>query len=406
MINPKNIRIEDFSYHLPDEKIARFPMAERDCSKLCVAGKDEIKEDIFKNITNYLPENSLLLLNDTRVVQARLKFQKETGSIIEVFCLEPISPVRDVQLAFQVKNSCEWKCLIGGAKKWKSGKLTKFIESIQTNISVERIENLEDAFCIRFEWDHPDYVFADIINSFGLMPLPPYLKREAEESDNQRYQTIYAENQGSVAAPTAGLHFTDKVFQDLKSKNIEILNISLHVGAGTFKPVSSDKMEDHSMHAEQIVVSKRLVEKLVNQSEKPLISVGTTSCRSIESLFWFGQLLEKDKNAEFFIPQWFPYETDSMSIVSKNKALENILQRMNTEGVDELRGSTQIILAPGYQFKMVDFLITNFHQPHSTLLLLVSAFYGEKWKEVYDFALKNDFRFLSYGDSCLFLGNK
>lgn len=403
MIKPQNIRIEDFSYNLPDEKIARFPMAERDSSKLCIAGKDEIKQDVFKNISAYLPENSLLVVNNTKVVQARLKFQKETGAQIEVFCLEPISPYNDVQLAFQAKETSDWKCLVGGAKKWKSGKLMKYLPEIDTEVSVEKFEILEDAYRIRFEWSNPKYVFADIINAFGLMPLPPYLKRDAEESDNQRYQTIYAEHQGSVAAPTAGLHFTDKVFQDLKSKNIEILNISLHVGAGTFKPVSAETMQNHVMHAEQVVVSKDFIEKLIENSDKALISVGTTSSRSLESLFWYGQLLEKDSTADFFIPQWLPYELTENELVSKKKSLENILNKMNSEQLDELHGSTQIIIAPGYTFRIVDFLITNFHQPHSTLLLLVAAFYGDKWKDVYDFALKNDFRFLSYGDSCLFM---
>jgi len=401
-MHPKEISISDFNYPLPESKIAQHPVEQRDKSKLLISNNDVIQESIFENIGDFLPSNGLMIFNDTKVIRARMQFRKETGAKIEIFILEPLLPTKEVQNAFQVTSVCEWKCLIGNAKKWKSGKLKLKVEFQDKNIELfaEKKEAIGNSYRVIFSWNPPALTFSDILMANGSIPLPPYMKRNTNKDDIERYQTIYAKHQGSVAAPTAGLHFTDEVMHGLENKSIKENYVSLHVGAGTFKPVSTEQIKDHEMHTEQVVIRKNLVEDLLNYQGKNIIAVGTTTTRSLESMYWYGCKLIADKNADFHIQQWEPYENSKN--ISTKKSLESILNYMNSNDIDEIHGDTQIIIAPSYSFKIVDILITNFHQPKSTLLLLVSAFYGEGWRNSYNYALENNFRFLSYGDSCLF----
>lgn len=405
MKNPQEIRIEEYDYPLKDEQIALYPEEIRDESKLLISKDGVIKESKFKSIADYLPEESFLVLNNTKVVQARLLFEKETGSRIEVFCLEAIWPTNDIQLAFGVRSCCRWKCFVGNSKKWKTNPLEKQIIELNTRLLVSKIEAIDDAWIVEFSWDNQQISFAEIIASIGNIPLPPYIHRKADLNDENRYQTVYAEHKGSVAAPTAGLHFTDQVFSSIKTKKISINTLSLHVGAGTFKPVSSEFIGNHKMHFEQIVLHKSFIQNLLlaHQEKKHIIAVGTTSVRSLESLFWYGNELENKASSEFCIQQWTPYA--GQNTVSLSKSLENILRKMEIDNADYLQGSTALMIAPPYNFKIVDVLITNFHQPKSTLLLLVSAFIGKDWKQIYEYALGYNFRFLSYGDSCLLFKN-
>jgi len=405
-MHPKEISISEYNYSLPESRIAQYPVEQRDNSKLMISKAGEINESTFKNIGNYLPSDSLIVFNDTKVIRARMHFAKPTGAKIEIFILEPIEPTREVQNAFQVKGQCQWKCLVGNAKKWKEGKLLLELDYQGTPIKLyaEKLEAIGNSFRISFSWQPADLTFSDILVATGSIPLPPYMKRNTEKEDIERYQTIYAKHQGSVAAPTAGLHFTDTVMQTLEKKFIKKNFVSLHVGAGTFKPVSAEKIEDHEMHTEQVVIHKGLIEDLLQYKGRKIIAVGTTTTRSLESLFWFGCRLIKDSNAKFQIQQWEPYENTYGQNISSKNALVAILKYMTDNDLEEIHGDTQIIIAPSYSFKIVDVLITNFHQPKSTLLLLVSAFYGEQWHESYKYAMDNDFRFLSYGDSCLFFG--
>jgi S-adenosylmethionine:tRNA ribosyltransferase-isomerase len=400
--NPKNLAIKDFVYELPDERIAKFPLPERDQSKLLLYSKHTIADYTFTDLPELLPAGSLLVFNNTKVVQARLLFQKETGGIVEIFCLEPVEPHREVQLAMQQTESCTWKCLVGNNKRWKSGPLKLYFEGGE--VTAEREAQQEGHFLIRFTWTPVDLTFAEVLEHCGRLPLPPYLNRELTPEDRTRYQTIYAHHQGAVAAPTAGLHFTDQVMADLKNKGIDSTYLTLHVGAGTFKPVKADTMETHEMHAEQLMVSKEVVEQLLQHLGKPLIPVGTTSMRSLESLYWLGTLLLQQpelKPEELHVTQWVPYETSTPPAVSE--ALQALLDYMDCHQTDHLHASTQIIIAPGYTFRVCSGLVTNFHQPESTLLLLVAALIGEDWQQVYRHALDNDYRFLSYGDSSLLL---
>jgi len=401
-MHPSEISIQDYNYPLPDNRIAQHPVQQRDKSKLLISNKGLIQESIFENIGEFLPSNSLIIFNDTKVIRARMQFKKETGARIEIFILEPLSPTKEIQNAFQVSSSCQWKCLIGNAKKWKSGKLKLEVEfqGKKVELFAEKMEAIGNSFRVIFSWNPSKLTFSDILMANGSIPLPPYMKRDTNKEDIERYQTIYAKHQGSVAAPTAGLHFTDDVIKRLVDKNIKENYVSLHVGAGTFKPVSSDQIKDHEMHTEQVVIHKDLVEDLLKYQNKKIISVGTTTTRSLESLYWYGCKLIADENANFNIKQWEPYENENN--ITTTQSLGAVLKYMNKNGIDEIHGDTQIIIAPSYSFKIVDILITNFHQPKSTLLLLVSAFYGEQWRESYNYALENDFRFLSYGDSCLF----
>ena len=400
MIKIPNISIEDYNYPLPDGRIAQYPLQERDQSKLLVYQNKIIQESLFQDIVNFLPKDSLLIYNETKVVQARIPFHKETGARIEIFCLEPVSPTQEIQEAFALSSGVIWKVLVGNSKKWKQGKLSIPFDGGQ--VFAERLEQAQDYSLVRFEWEKQELSFAEVLEMVGKVPLPPYMKRDAVETDKNRYQTIFACQDGSVAAPTAGLHFTDQVFDSLKTKNITQDSVTLHVGAGTFKPVSSDSIEEHQMHAEQILIHKATIKNLLDTNFKSIIAVGTTTVRSLESLYWFGaKLIKGDADEHINIQQWDPYNSDYQNI-SKEQSLHAVLQMMKEKGLDVLTGETQLMIAPSYQYRIVNILITNFHQPKSTLLLLVSAMIGEDWKKVYDYALDNDFRFLSYGDACLF----
>jgi len=402
-----HLLINDFNYELPDDKIAQIPLEQRDCSRLLIVKNKIISESIFSQIHQFLPQSALLVFNDTRVIHARILFKKESGSIIEVFCLEPLRSESDIQLAFQQTNKSSWKCLVGNNKKWKGEKLEKeiFINLKKLVLVAQKIGEREGYFEIAFSWDPSNYSFAEVIESAGVMPLPPYIKRQAEESDELRYQTIYAKNDGSVAAPTAGLHFSESVMFDLSKNNIKKTFISLHVGAGTFKPVNTVSIADHTMHAEQISITVSAIEQLINSDFENIIAIGTTSVRTLESLYWMGvKLIEKNNEQNcFHIEQWDAYNLFKKITISPKESFLSLLEYLKQNKLDRLKASTQMIIIPGYQFRVINGMVTNFHQPQSTLLLLISAFLGNHWKDAYNYALKNNFRFLSYGDSCLFL---
>lgn len=398
----KDIRIKDFTYDLPDERIAKYPLKERDRSKLLIWNQGCIEQGKFQDCINHLPQDAKLVFNNTRVIHARLFFQKETGARIEIFCLEPIDPA-DYQVAFQKTDEVTWKCMVGNSKKWKSGKLNRSIRIGETkiNLTAEKKEQEGNSFAIHFQWDKP-FSFAEIIEHTGTLPIPPYLNRETEDSDEESYQTVYAKIDGSVAAPTAGLHFTEDVLSKLHQKGISTSEVTLHVGAGTFQPVKSETISGHDMHHELVVIPKQVIQELIEQSGD-IIAVGTTSVRSLESLYWLGLQLHQgtfQKNRPE-ITQWEPYETAPE--ITPAKSLQHILSYLEKSGKEYIQFSTQIIILPGYDFKIIRGMFTNFHQPQSTLLLLISAILGDDWKKVYDYALKNNFRFLSYGDSNLYL---
>jgi len=426
MTSTKNIRIEDFDYNLPEEKIALYPLPERDASKLLVYRNGQISETVFKHIADEVPENALLVFNDTKVIHARIVTQTPAGARIEIFCLEPIEPV-DAQLMFQQKNRCVWKCFVGGNRRWKNGNLEisfgqkvkgkgqKIASPIAEDLpfalhpsplaenqllTIKRERQLDDAWEIIFEWNN-DSTFAEILDAVGKIPLPPYIHREAEESDEDRYQTIFAKEKGSVAAPTASLHFTEEVMKSLKKRNIEIATLTLHVGAGTFKPVTSDVIGDHVMHDEKVIVSQECLQKILKakSENRPIIAVGTTSLRSLESLYW----LEEGTN---HVEQWTPYE-EVQGTRYKVGGFYQAHSAPRTPHLAPITFSTSLMINPDYKFHIATGIITNFHQPKSTLLLLISAIVGEDWRKIYDYALLHDFRFLSYGDSSLlFLSKK
>ena len=405
-MHPKDISISDFTYRLPEGKIAKYPFIPRDQSKLLIYREGKIKEDIYKNISGYISADSLLIFNNTKVIAARILFKKESGGAIEIFCLEPAGEVNDYPSVMNKTASIEWKCMIGGATKWKGGTLTKKI-AIKNKIIIlcaTRKQKLIDSYSVEFTWQPAHFSFAEIINKAGEVPLPPYIKRELEQKDKQTYQTIYARHQGSVAAPTAGLHFTARIFSSLKKKNIQTEYVTLHIGAGTFKPVKSSTMELHEMHAEWIDVSLSSIENIRDHGAKNIIPVGTTSLRTVESLYWMGVKCYLNRNCsleELEIKQWEVYEEPLISAdVNPKTALHSLVEWLKTNNQKRLFIKTQILLAPGYRFSVATSLITNFHQPKSTLLLLVAAI-TKDWKEIYSFALENDFRFLSYGDGCL-----
>ena len=407
MQDPFTINIEDYYYDLPEEAIAKFPLANRSDSKL-LFNKGNISENRkFTDLPDLLPAKSLLVFNETKVVRARLLFKKTTGAVIEIFCLEPVAPVNDFQLAFQQKSDVEWKCLVGKAKRWKSETLSRVININDKKVilKAEKVTTLSEGYLIRFTWDDPEVRFHEVIEAGGLVPLPPYLNREAEPEDSIRYQTVYAKFEGSVAAPTAGLHFTPEIFESLQRKGHQHEKVTLHVGAGTFKPVSSQTLADHEMHIEKIEVSLSTLKTLAQNTDRLVIAVGTTSMRTLESLFWMAVRLYHGDTA-FTIKQWDPYQADVPDNFDTLHALNLLIDFLEANEKKVLHGQTQLIIAPGYQFRIVYGLITNFHQPKSTLLLLVSALIGENWKTAYDFALRNNYRFLSYGDSCLFLPEK
>lgn len=404
--SPKNIKIEDYLYNLPDEKIAKYPLQKRDESKLLVFEKGVITETIYFNLALKIPEKSLLVFNNTKVVEARLLFKKDSGSIIEIFCLEPSEIYADITSAMLEKSSVQWKCLIGGAKKWKDETLTKQINELH-NLSVHKIEKKTDYFLIEFNWSNSNLTFAEILHLAGEIPLPPYLNRNVEENDKLTYQTIYATENGSVAAPTAGLHFTDSVFNDLKNKKIKIDFVTLHVGAGTFKPVKAPTIQEHEMHAEFIEVELIFIENVLQNLTENIIAIGTTSLRTIESLYWIGVKLISNKIIyEKIVPevfQWDAYELPQN--ISAIDSFNFLIGWMKNNSLKKIITKTQIIIAPGYKLKIANGLITNFHQPKSTLLLLIAAIVGDDWKKIYQHALENNYRFLSYGDGCLLWNN-
>ena len=402
MNDVKHISIEEYDYPLHEERIAKYPLPERDASNLLVLKDNEIKKSQFKYVGDFLPQDTLLVFNETKVIRARLQFHKATGSRIEIFCLEP---EKDYQVAFSATSPVRWKCLIGNSKRWKEGKLTMELSvgGKPVVLSAERISQNDQYAEIEFSWTPENLSFASVLEAAGEIPLPPYLHRDAEPDDRDRYQTVFARYDGSVAAPTAGLHFTQPLIAALREQGFTFDEVTLHVGAGTFKPVSTDTIGEHAMHSETIIVRKSLIQNLINQIGKPVIPVGTTSTRTLESLYWIGVMLKEQGLAlrPLHVEQWFPYEDHAP--ISATEALQIIVDYLDKHGLTRLEASTALMIAPSYKMRIITGLITNFHQPKSTLLLLVSALIGERWKDCYRFALDNGFRFLSYGDSCLFL---
>jgi S-adenosylmethionine:tRNA ribosyltransferase-isomerase len=405
-MNPRNISISDYTYTLPEEKIARYPLPLRDMSKLLLYRGGQITEDIYQNIDQYLPARSLLVFNNTRVIEARLLFQKPSGGTIELFCLEPADQYPDISNGMQQKERVQWKCLVGGASKWKPGQpLQKNIAHGNETLVLEAryISKQSDCFIIELQWTPSHLSFAEVLHFAGVIPLPPYIKRAAETADAERYQTIYAKQDGSVAAPTAGLHFTPPVFEKILQKKINTCFVTLHVGAGTFKPVKTETMDGHGMHAEFMDVDSDTIEQL-RLSPGNAYAVGTTSARTLESLYWMGlktQINPGISHDELSISQWEVYEQLSGHTTSSAAAIESLLNWMHKNKLQRLISKTQLLIAPGYSFKVIKGLITNFHQPNSTLLLLVAALTGDNWKNIYSYALDHEFRFLSYGDGCL-----
>ena len=416
----KHIHISDYNYDLPDSRIAKFPVSPRDTSKLLVYRHGEISDDIFYNLPKYLPEKSLMVFNNTKVIQARMHFRKETGALIEVFLMEPAAPT-DYELMFQTRGECSWLCMVGNQKKWKEGSLVRTFDVAGTTINFKATmrRDIIDAksggtnYWVDFAWDNPQVSFAEILDAVGELPIPPYLNRETQDSDKTTYQTVYSKIKGSVAAPTAGLHFTDKVLAAIDAAGVRREELTLHVGAGTFKPVKSEEIDGHTMHTEYVCVRRDTLQTLLDY-DCCAIAVGTTSVRTLESLYYMGVKLESNPDAaeeDLHVCQWEPYEKADGTPVGGNlvngitpqKAISNIIAWLDKNNLKTLHSSTQIIIAPGYEYKIVKVLVTNFHQPQSTLLLLVSAFLKGDWHNVYDYALSHDFRFLSYGDSSILI---
>jgi S-adenosylmethionine:tRNA ribosyltransferase-isomerase len=402
MKNIHEIAIAEYDYPLPDERIAKYPLAVRDTSKLLLYKSGEIRQEKFADLPNFIPQGALMVFNNTRVIQARLRFRKETGAQIEVFCLEPEQPA-DYQLMFQETKECVWQCLVGNSSRWKSGVLSQVIEidGVQVTLSVERVSSAA-VNLVRFFWDG-GFTFAQLLEAAGELPIPPYLNRKTEESDMSTYQTVYSKVKGSVAAPTAGLHFTPAVLSALDAAGVQRGEVTLHVGAGTFKPVKSELIADHEMHEEYIEVQRGLLERLV-AAGGAAVAVGTTSVRTLESLYFLGEKVSENPDIEesgLCVGQWEPYNREHT--LSTVEALTALLQWLDAKGLDRVHSHTRIMIAPGYTFRIVKAIVTNFHQPKSTLLLLVSAFIGGNWRRVYDYALENGFRFLSYGDSSLLI---
>lgn len=390
----------NYGYDLPDSRIAKYPLSERDSSKLLFYNKGSIATQTFKDLPSLLPKHSCLVFNNTKVIQARLQFFKQTGSRIEIFCLEPLVPSA-YDLVFQQTSTCTWKCMVGNLKKWKADALVKQVEikGAPLCLQAERLQTNGNTSSIRFTWDREDCTFAEVLDAFGELPIPPYLNRDTEESDKTTYQTVYSKIKGSVAAPTAGLHFTDAVLNDVEKAGSKRCEVTLHVGAGTFQPVKSEQIGGHTMHTEVIEVKRDSI-ALLQQQLGSIVAVGTTSVRTIESLYYLGCRVASG-NAEMVVEQWEPY--GGTATLSAYDALQALIDYLDAQGASTLHASTRIIIVPGYTFKLVKALITNFHQPHSTLLLLLAAFVGEDWRRIYQYALANDYRFLSYGDSSLLI---
>ncbi|MBR5608029.1 MAG: S-adenosylmethionine:tRNA ribosyltransferase-isomerase [Bacteroidaceae bacterium] len=398
-MDPKHIQIKDYNYALPDERIAKFPLSQRDSSKLLVYNRGQVEESRFNHLPSYLPKGALMVFNNTKVIQARLRFRKETGALIEIFILEPACPV-EYQENFIQRSRCAWFCLVGNLKKWKEGALRQTVEANGKTIELKatRAETHGTSHRIDFEWEAgPSW--AEILEAMGELPIPPYLNRQTEESDKETYQTVYSKIKGSVAAPTAGLHFTQQVLEELDAQGIVREEVTLHVGAGTFRPVKSEEIGGHDMHTEHIAVKRETVERLLAHNGRA-IAVGTTSVRTLESLYYMG-VMAAEGHTDLHVPQWMPYEYTGE--ISTTDALKALLSYMDRQQLDVLHSSTQIIIAPGYRYHIVQMMVTNFHQPQSTLLLLVSAFVQGDWRKIYDYALAHDFRFLSYGDSSLLI---
>ncbi len=391
------IFIQDYSYKLPEDRIALHPLAERDQSKLLVYQNGDIQHSIFSALTEFIPKNSILFFNNTKVIPARLFFTKETGATIEIFLLHPVWPSPIVSLAMSVKEKSQWHCTIGNLKRWQENFLLK-IETDHFKLQAQLID--KENLIVEFQWSPAVLTFSEVLEKIGAIPLPPYIKRKVEGNDQERYQTVYSKEDGAVAAPTAGLHFTEKIFSSLNKKEIATEYLTLHVSAGTFQPVKVEDATKHRMHSEQVIVTKQNIENIL--SGKTTVAVGTTSLRTLESLYWYGVKLRNDPKAEFTISQNEPYQ---LMPANKMEAMDSILKKMETENTDQLMGETSIYILPGYDFKMTDALITNFHQPGSTLMLLVAAFVGEDWRKIYESALINNYRFLSYGDSSLLFRN-
>lgn len=402
MTDIKDIAIEAYDYPLPEDRIAKYPLAERDASKLLVYRKGELHASQFKHIGDFLPGKALLVFNETKVIRARLQFTKDTGSHIEIFCLEPD---QDYQIAFSAPSPVRWKCLVGNSKRWKEGLLHMQLQAGGETVllTAERVERNDQYSEIEFSWTPSGLPFATILEAAGEIPLPPYLNREAEPEDRDRYQTVFARYDGSVAAPTAGLHFTKPLLEQLRVQGFDLDEVTLHVGAGTFRPVATETIGEHAMHSETIIVRKSLVQQLMRHLNGDIIPVGTTSTRTLESLYWIGMMLAEQGMdlRTLHVEQWYPYETHPS--LSTQEALQKLLDYLDTHQLTRLEASTALMIAPGYKMRVITGLITNFHQPKSTLLLLVSALIGENWRKAYRYALDNGFRFLSYGDSCLFL---
>jgi S-adenosylmethionine:tRNA ribosyltransferase-isomerase len=408
-MQPQQLTIQDYTYTLPDEKIAYFPLAARDASKLLVYQQGQITETVFTTIDTYLPEHALLVFNNTKVVAARLLFQKASGGVIEIFCLEPHGVNLDITTAMLQQGQVQWQCLVGGASKWKPGVvLEKVIDIGHTTITLQATLSgkTEGGFIIQFNWTPVHLSFAEVLHAAGVMPLPPYIKRKADNTDDTRYQTVYAKEEGSVAAPTAGLHFTDAVIKSIQARHITPAYLTLHVGAGTFKPVKAATMEAHDMHAEWIDVSRDFIEQLATHPDQ-VVAVGTTSMRTLETLYWLGVKCLRDSNfdltGQVHLSQWECYNLPQQ--FTTKEALEALAIMLAQQNLSRLMATTQIIITPGYTPRVVHALVTNFHQPQSTLLLLVAACIGDDWRKVYDYALTHQFRFLSYGDSSLLLFN-
>jgi S-adenosylmethionine:tRNA ribosyltransferase-isomerase len=403
--NSRNIRIEDYDYALPESRIAYYPATERDRSKLLIFNKkeDKITDTVFHQLPDYLSEKQWLVFNNSKVIHARLLVHNATGAAIEIFCLEPLSPSSDPAVAFTLTGSVTWKCMVGNARKWKHPlEIEVPLGERTVRVRAERGEAIEGTFEVTFSWSDSDVSFAEWIEAYGKVPLPPYIHREAEESDTERYQTVYARHDGSVAAPTAGLHFTDDLLRSLNAKGVETEYVTLHVGAGTFKPVSSETIGGHFMHEEKILITEDFIHKMLKNSDKQLIAVGTTVTRTLESLFVVGAKLHLGMENPLFVSQWETYDNPKIHEVTVNQSLTAILDYLKQHDTDMLRASTCLIILPTYTRHLVNGLITNFHQPKSTLLLLISNFLGDNWKRIYQHALDHEYRFLSYGDSNLY----
>lgn len=404
-----NLKLADFDYNLPEDKIAQYPLQKRDEAKMLVYREGEIAHSLFKNLDEWLPENTLMVFNDTKVFHARLIFQKDTGAEIEVFCLEPAQKHREVNLVMWDKGTSTWHCMVRNLKKWPEGEfisMTKQVEKRKVTLKAKLENKCGDQNTVYFEWRPKEYTFAKILDIFGEVPLPPYIDREPEKQDDETYQTVFAQRAGAVAAPTAGLHFTEELVGKLQQSHIQDDYLTLHVGAGTFKPVETDSIPEHPMHSEQVLVRWENLQNL-RHAQVPIIPVGTTSLRAMESIYWFGvKLLGSKGGREFFIPKLMPYEYKIDELPSVKESLDAIMSEMEQRGSHQIAGNTEIFILPSYQFKMADGLITNYHMPKSTLIMLIAAFIGEDWKTVYKEALNNNYRFLSYGDGSLLFPKK